>query len=311
MPAGPRVKQQASRWALLKSKPILAVAAVAALAIAVAIAAVLGGPDRTEKQAYQKSWDALYNEALEDGKNDRLLDSISKLNQLKSIDPDSERAAKALASTVAKALAEAEKKIADGNQAEAREILDRLKAVDPGNKAIDRALKKIDPKPAKSPGKQPKAETPPDSSDPDPPAPPLSGKLSDPNALPINIVPSAIDGYNFKHNWDDYALAGAAYTPAGAAMSREVEGVLLTIGKLEVSGSLERLAEEKGLFPDDGGTVKVNGFAGYSGRGPGGTVVLTWTQEQWFFAIHVIPNQAQSVDFLKGVAVDVSGKLGL
>jgi hypothetical protein len=309
MPAGPRVKQQTSRWARLKSKPILAVAAVAALAIAIAIAAALGGPDRTEKQAYQKSWDALYDEALEDGKSDRLLDSISKLNQLKSIDPDSERVAKTLASTVAKALAEAEKKIADGNQAEAREIIDRLKAIDPGNKAVDRVLKKIDPKPAKAPGKQPKAETPPDSGDPDPPPP--SDKLSDPNALPINIVPSAIDGYNFKHNWNDYALAGAAYTPVGAAMSREVEGVLLTIGKLEVSGSLERLAEEKGLFPDDGAAVKVNGFAGYSGRGPGGTVVLTWTQEKWFFAIHVIPNHAQSVDFLKGVAVDVSGKLGL
>jgi tetratricopeptide (TPR) repeat protein len=287
-----------------RNKLIVAGAALAALVVLVAWWASSGSPGSQEKESARQALDLIYEEALDDQKSGRLLDSISKLNQLKNINPSLEKAEKQLAAATDEAIAEAQEKIARGREEEAREALDRLLLIDPDNKEAQKIRRKLPDKAAPEPGAQPPAQP---VSDPTPTA---GGKLDDPNTKPIDVVPDLIDGYELKNKWDDSGLAGAAYSPTGAAMSNEVEAVLLTIGKGSASGAQERLAREKSLFPNDATKVEVNGYSGYSGR-YGGLVTLAWTQDKWFFAIHAVPNQAKSFDFLRGTALDVSSKLGI
>lgn len=263
--------------------------------IAVAALTFFGGPGRQDASS-KKALDSLYEEALEDERDGSLLDSISKLNQITKIDPSYAKAVERLESSIDKALAEAEKKIAEGKPDEAKEITDRLTVIAPGNKKIKKVIAKL---PADG------------VSGPPPAGQPVPGRLDDPNAAPGAIVPEELDGYELKHKWDDGGLAGAAYAPSSPALAQEVETVLLTVGKLTPSDAKERLEAEKALFPDEAAELKVNGHNAYSGYSAA-ILVVTWTQDEWFFSVQIIPgNKAPSLDLMRGVANDVADKLGV
>ncbi len=132
-------------------------------------------------------------------------------------------------------------------------------------------------------------------------------------------------GYKIIQNgWlKEPTLAGAAYVPLSPAVAKQIDRVLLTVGKFPGSDGPGRLLDrEYELFPVDQRESPVNDhtakFGLYNEPRPEVFPILaslSWTRGNWFFSLQAAPlidrdRQTQpSKEFKLGILLDVAEKL--
>lgn len=200
-----------------------------------------------------------------------------------------------------------------GDLSAAKSALSQLNKVDPGSAAAKRLADQI--KRAEAAADQTSSGDTTDdtgTTDGKNKAPTKRGKLDQPGATPLSVLPAAVSGYSVSNAWlSEPTIAGGTYLPKTASVAQKVDRVFSTVVRSKTAkGAAASLAAEKGKFPDDKASVMIDGNRAYSGA-YGGVVTVAWVKGKWFFSIQVIPGEDPSVSFLRDVAIDVAKKLGV
>lgn len=258
----------------------------------------------------QTALNKLYAEAKRDIKNKKLADAGSKFRQLDNMDPgfkDADEQAKAIADDLLK---QAEKDLANGDQKAAEDKLDAAQAADPANPKIAKKKKEIGDQPGDKPGDNP-------------PAPPADTARAIPaDATPRSLLIGDISGYEtIQNGWLKKPVeAGSTFLPIPAEIKSQIDRVLWTIAKTDSNQAAEaRLKEIQDAWPLDHENITINGHKAYTGiynfeNSPQFKLrqmaTITWTRDEWFFMVEVLPKGTPDAAYKKGVARDVAVKLG-
>ncbi len=136
------------------------------------------------------------------------------------------------------------------------------------------------------------------------------------DATPLSILPEKLTGYSTaSRGWIiEPSQAQGRYAPVDKTIKKEIDMVLITVAKFEKeSVAKAHYNSEKELFPKDSKTVEVNGhdiyFGTYAESNPDlfpPSSTLTWTRNEWVFAVRVIPVNKLSADRLKDISVKLA-----
>ncbi len=334
MTTGPRQQRRARRT----TRSVYTRYATIVAALAVIIIGIYVSTSREPQQeeiagATSNSLARLYDEAQEDAENKKWGTAGSKFRQIANIKPnyrDSEEQAEEIAESLYE---EAIEHIKNEDYEEAQEALNDAEAADPANNKVQDKLDEVnkiideqndDPVSSNETtdsGNQGEGDANGNgggSGDGD------EAALAIPDdATPVSLLPDSAAGYRIVRNgWLSEPMeAGATWLPESSEMRRDINQVLLTITKYpQAAGADERLTREKDTFPKEPENTTINGHDAYSGlynfSGSSDTyedqqiATLTWTRDNWFFSVQILPKGTPDSAFKKGTARDVAIKIG-
>lgn len=262
-----------------------------------------------------KSVARLFQEAKQKLKQNKPKEAIPLLKQILSIKPNDEKAKQLLAKTeteIAKEEKNSMVKDSSGNQ----ETSSRgSKKKNNGSNETN----KDNQNDGQNDGNQNQEENPSAPGGDQIPIPkPLSSNLT-----PLDILPTAIDGYQvIDRRWDKEPVAAVAvFTPNDKSTANEVERVILTAAKFNSKGEAEtKLHVEKEIFPQEPQADNVNNHSVYVGlENPSAApefwqlrraLTLAWARDNWFFSVQVIARGTPSTDVKKGMAKYIASEFG-
>lgn len=250
----------------------------------------------------------LLKEADADLKEGKPVEAMAKYRQVLEIDPKTPGLQTKLRQAEKALLRNAQGRVAAGDPAGAVKIAENIIAGNPDNDGARQIIDEVgDDKTEAIGGWEP-------------------ADLDDPNSTPAGILPPEMPGYKIIQNgWlNEPHVGGATYAPRSPTVAKEIDRVLLTVGKYEtVEEANAQLSYERELFSVGPRENDVNGhpaqFAQYVEPRPDVFPILTslnWTRNNWFFSVQIAPlidretGTQPSTEFAQGIAVDVAKKLG-
>lgn len=226
--------------------------------------------------------------------------------------------------SVSDLISEADKDFQRGNVASAVDKYRQALEIDPGAPNLKSKLSRAE---ERLPGAAPKRPAAGDKKGAE--TGPLAWRpadLNDGQATPASILPPKLAGYKIIQNgWlKKPTMAGATYVPLSPSVAKQIDRILLTVGKFADAGGAEKLlSSEYATFPINQRDGRVNNhpakFGLYNETRPQVFPILaslSWTRDKWFFSVQAAPlinreNGTQpSEAFKRGIMRDVAKKLG-
>lgn len=306
--------------------------ALIVVAVGAGIYLVAGGRSGAETETVShtpidKSLGRLYDEAQEDLEKDNLQQAASKFKQVANIKPgykDADAQAEAIAASYYK---EGMDMMDAGDLEEAADAFNIAAAIDPTNPditaAVEDAAEKIEDEGS---GGDDDTTDSGDSTD-----PVDNGDNSGEDAKPIpegatalSLHLAEIDGYlSIKKAWNSKPIeASSVYLPTAREMRTEIDRVIVIISEYPTDNDAEdALQAEKEEYKMEGEDDSINDHSAYLGLNDFSAseifklkqiAVLTWTRDNWFFSVQVLPSPqgTPSNEYKKGITRDIAVKLG-
>ncbi len=302
----------------------------------VGIYLVVGGQSGSETKTashtpIDKSLGRLYDEAQEDLEEKNLQQAASKFKQVANIKPsykDADEQAKAIAESYYKEGLDHEEA---GDNEEAAKAYNIAAAIDPSNPEIATAVENIAEAIGEDSGSNDGNGDSADSTEPvdngggdsdNGGGDDLKPIPEDATALSLHL--DEIDGYlSIKKAWNTEPVeASSVYLPIAREVRTEIDRVIVVISKFETAKEAETaLQMMKDEYMMEGEDDSINGHSVYLALNDFSNselfrlkqiAALTWTRDNWFFSIEVLPSPqgTPSNDYKKGLARDIAVKLG-